>query len=447
MNNRGFVLPIGLMFLAILAIIAIAVVIVTTTDLKIGQNYKINFQAFHNAEAGVHFAVQSIENGLIAGTFTLPEDGQSVSLGGFTIPDDFSFTLSALTRDGTANRYTFSSTAGEVVIEVKARKSLAIGLGVFGDHSVDMKASSAVYSYDSTITTNPTPEGSTKKGHVASNVRVSVKTGATIEGDVLLGDDGAGAEAVYTFTGTPLIFGKAGSDVERIGPDPLGLVGGGHAVLLAGFMETNDNDDPVKWIEAASCEDEDEVDSEVDSEAGSDDDGESAWLRWSPLKFFASLLGISVQSVYADEVAEAVCTSLDLHGSLTLHAGNYCFTDITLRNGACLNIDASAGQVNIWLTGKLEAKNGSSINCTGNPPDFSIFSTSTESLIFKHNADFKGLIYAPYAKVEVMNSGTLYGAVWANEIETKNSAIIYFDEALKTEYQTLGFEIIGWQAN
>jgi Tfp pilus assembly protein PilX len=39
-NEKGAVLPIGLMFLAIISIIGTTAVIITTTDLKIGTNYK-----------------------------------------------------------------------------------------------------------------------------------------------------------------------------------------------------------------------------------------------------------------------------------------------------------------------------------------------------------------------------------------------------------------------
>ena len=50
------VLPLGLMFLAIIAILGTTAVIVTTTDLKIGSNYRASEQAFYAAEAGVEEA-------------------------------------------------------------------------------------------------------------------------------------------------------------------------------------------------------------------------------------------------------------------------------------------------------------------------------------------------------------------------------------------------------
>jgi len=96
-NEKGLVLPIGMMFLGILAIIGIAVIVVTTTDLKIGTNYQTSIKAHGDAESGINFAVQSIENGMRAGTFSLPANiNDSVPLSVFTVPDGFSFVLSDL---------------------------------------------------------------------------------------------------------------------------------------------------------------------------------------------------------------------------------------------------------------------------------------------------------------------------------------------------------------
>ena len=55
-NEKGMVLPLGLMFLAIIAIMGTTTVIITTTDLKIGSNYRASEQAFYAAEAGIEEA-------------------------------------------------------------------------------------------------------------------------------------------------------------------------------------------------------------------------------------------------------------------------------------------------------------------------------------------------------------------------------------------------------
>jgi len=63
-NEKGMVLPVGLIFLAIIALLGSTAVIVTTTDLKIGSNYRASVQAFYNAEAGLARAEAELINDL-----------------------------------------------------------------------------------------------------------------------------------------------------------------------------------------------------------------------------------------------------------------------------------------------------------------------------------------------------------------------------------------------
>jgi Tfp pilus assembly protein PilX len=61
-NEKGMVLPVGLIFLAIIALLGSTAVIVTTTDLKIGSNYRASVQAFYAAEAGLEEAKARFRN-------------------------------------------------------------------------------------------------------------------------------------------------------------------------------------------------------------------------------------------------------------------------------------------------------------------------------------------------------------------------------------------------
>ena len=71
-NEKGMVLPLGLMFLAIIAILGTTAVIVTTTDINIGSNYKKSQQAFYAAEAGINVAMSTIEKDIIFGSVSPP---------------------------------------------------------------------------------------------------------------------------------------------------------------------------------------------------------------------------------------------------------------------------------------------------------------------------------------------------------------------------------------
>ena len=71
-NEKGMVLPLGLIFLAIIVILGATAVIVTTTDLKIGSNYRASQQAFYAAEACTNRAMSTIEKDIIFGSVSPP---------------------------------------------------------------------------------------------------------------------------------------------------------------------------------------------------------------------------------------------------------------------------------------------------------------------------------------------------------------------------------------
>jgi PilX N-terminal len=82
-NEKGMVLPLGLMFLAIIAILGTTAVIVTTTDLKIGTNYRASEQAFYAAEAGVQEALYRLSLFDDGGT-NAPPSGSMININGLT---------------------------------------------------------------------------------------------------------------------------------------------------------------------------------------------------------------------------------------------------------------------------------------------------------------------------------------------------------------------------
>ena len=394
-NEKGFFLPAGLVLLAFITLLGITAVIVTTTDLNIGGNYKQSLQAFQDAEAGVQYAIAKIEEDLKADpqTFTLPTTIGTSSTLTYTVPADFSFVISDISLTG-INRYSFRSTgssgnAGSTV-EVVFKRDPLFQYGAFGDQIVDLKPSGAVYSYDSSLTPNPAPTDSTGDGDVGSNAVVRVYSDTFIDGDVGLGDDGLDPidEADYIWTPDPEITGNV-ADVPRIDPDPLGAIGGALADDFVEYSTDNNN---------SSC-----------------------------------------PEIFNDTLY------LNTGATTTLEAGNYYLTSIILQNGSTLNLDATDGDINIYLNGGLNAISGSTINLTGEPADLTIFSDSTELIDFKHNSIFKGTIYAPYATVGMKNNANAYGMIWANAIDMKNTGQFYFDTALKDKWLADTFSMVSWK--
>jgi len=404
-NEKGMVLPLGLMFLAIITILGTTAVILTTTDLKIGSNYRASEQAFYDAEAGVQYVLKKLAIDLDdsdSETVDLTEDPISLS---YSRPDGFSFTPpTALTSLG-SDQYSFSVTghganSSEATIEVVlslGHKS-AFDYGLFADGLVDLKAGAELYSYDSRDTPDPDPAtfpgASTGEADIGSNTEVITKLGTYVDGDLALGADDSDSpvDAVWTDTGAT-VNGELGTTVGHVDPDPLGA------------------NDPTSEL-------------------------------------YDKFIDIVTTNNNATDKMGAACplagaTDIDLGNgdTMTLTAGDYYITSIILKNGSTLEIDATNGPVNIYLNGivdaedgDMEAKNGSEINNLSQPTDFSIFSNSSQDIVFKHASDFKGTIYAPNADVQLNNSAGVYGLIWGKTVGINNGGGFYFDEAIKDKF-------------
>ncbi|MBN1828649.1 MAG: pilus assembly PilX N-terminal domain-containing protein, partial [Deltaproteobacteria bacterium] len=207
-KDGGFVLVTAILLLAVMVLVGTAVLTQTSIESKITGNLRSDRTAFFNAEAGVQYTLEKLKQDFGAGVL-LPS-GSSIALS-YAAPAGFSCTLpTTLTALG-SNRYRFQvsgnspdgSTAA-IEVELTTAAKSAFQQGLFGDLLVDLKSSSGVYSFDSRVTPHPNPAdypgASTNKADVGSNGEVRVYMDTYIDGSVMLGDNGAGTEAVLTST-------------------------------------------------------------------------------------------------------------------------------------------------------------------------------------------------------------------------------------------------------
>ena len=448
MNQNGAVLIIALVFMILLTLLGLGAVFLTTTDMKIGANYKDSELAFNNAQAGVQYAIGKMEEGLKAWprTFTLPITTTSTPasplISTFAAPTGFMFTYPAeITRiptdssptDDPPDIYEFTcigttpqgSTAS---ITARVRRLPAINFGAFGDELLDLGNLAGVYSYSHTDCIasgcHPLdPSDSTDEGDIGSNESVILRNSAIVNGDVALGEDINGNDGTLTDQGG-VVSGSMGADIPRTDPDPLGIVGGELAAAFITYSATNDNGLAV------------------------DTDG-------------------SIKAGPSIDVKTAGDT-LTLKGKTG--GANYYFTSILVRSSTVLYIDTTSGPVNIYLTGEFTSGNGAEVvnttgcgsasdpcscppsSCTpGAPGDFTIFANSqndpSENITLKNSSVFSGVIYAPCIEVVIDNSADVYGAIMAKRVDIVNNVEIYYDTDLKDKLPSNDLQVISWQDN
>jgi hypothetical protein len=347
----------------------------------------------------VHYVKDCIQQDVLNGALDWLSPSYSVS---YTAPSGFSFgPVTTLTQMPDTNSYLFRVTGrsldSSATIEAQVRRRPTLAFGIFGNAQTDLKAYANVYSYNGKKVANPSPADSDGHADAASNGIFYIKMGTYLDGTVAVGETAGGTPGILQDSGDPVVTGRLGLEVDHIQPDPLGAVGGDVAAEIANAAVSNDNASVSPPITSPKYE-----------------------------------------------------ISLGNTESMTLSAGTYYLEDITLGNGATLDIDASGGPVIIYLkdsgnSGGIEAKNGSIININAEPGDFQIYSDSTGSLVFKHSGHFKGMIYAPYAQVVVMNTADTYGLFWGDNVELKNSGDIYIDTSLTTARLSDDIDLVSWK--
>ncbi len=121
-------------------------------------------------------------------------------------------------------------------------------------------------------------------------------------------------------------------------------------------------------------------------------------------------------------------TSRTISGTTSIAPGTYYYSELILSNNVTVTIDPS-GPVTIWIQGKLEMKNGSSLNWTGDAANLLILSAATGSpgIDVKNSGQFRGAIYAPDAKITLGTGGQFTGAVVGDEVVLNSGSTFSFD--------------------
>ena len=130
----------------------------------------------------------------------------------------------------------------------------------------------------------------------------------------------------------------------------------------------------------------------------------------------------------------------------------YITGDITLGNGATIDVNGPNASLTIYLEGNLEGKYASGFNnFTLDSKRLYIYCLDTcTSITLKNSADFRGAIYAPNATVDLDNSGNIYGSIVSSSFILRNAANVYYDAALRDRTvsdEAVRFMIHRWSEN
>lgn len=121
--------------------------------------------------------------------------------------------------------------------------------------------------------------------------------------------------------------------------------------------------------------------------------------------------------------------ALTINGSdtVTLGAGTYYFSSISITGGGALNV---SGAATIYVSGDVSI-GGNGVSTAQNlPPNLTINVEGTHNVSISGNGAFHGKVYAPQSSINVTGNGDLYGALVGNTFSDSGNGNIHYDLAL-----------------
>jgi len=394
-NEKGFVLPLGLMFLAIITILGTTAVILTTTDLKIGSNYKSSVQTFYLAEAGINHAQGFLKQNISDwNNYTVSQTllSSTLTTGNYTITIEDPNPASGNNRRkivSTAITSTGASAKIEVLLDPQYFSPFSYA--AFGDECVDISGNNAyVDSYNSSVLPW-TGEGNLQNGDVGTN--------SLYADDLDIGNGSIYGDA---------IVGAGGDPDTVISSGPKGIITGSETVLSEPF--------PMSSVTDPGHE--------------------------TSVGILSSTQTISVDT-RVDSISLASKTTITISGDVTLYVDG----DIHISGQAVIVIPAGSS-LTIYASGRIHMAGQGIVNGNARPENLIIYGTDDCSNVhFSGQADLYGAIYAPKADCDSSGQADIFGSIIGNTVDISGQGSIHYDENLNNlgNDTVTNFNVISWK--
>lgn len=379
--RSGAVLFFVLALIGFVSLLAFTSFTLCEVDLQTAQNQVRSTRAFMNADGGVSYVKSELEHSLSGG---VSFHGLQNSIN-IQPPVGMTFDpVTQLTQLPDPNLYTFQVTGRDRTAQTTIEATIRQASAL----TMGVFGDEALYFfpnidvYSYYSTTTPNPTPADSTGEATVGSNEALAIQPNVHID---GRFYIGANDLG-FTGS-YPTGYNVEEVGRINPDPLGAIGGDVAALITDSRSNNDNSNAT-FI-----------------------DGNDKLRIWN--------------------------------SSEVLSAGDYHLSSAQLNGD--LDIDTSSGRVNIYLEGGFETWPGSTINVTGNPDDFRIFSNSSDLIWLRPNNDFRGFVYAPIAEIRIWPNGAFYGVIWGEDVDLHPGGDIYVDLSILDKIKSNRILIVAWK--
>jgi hypothetical protein len=117
------------------------------------------------------------------------------------------------------------------------------------------------------------------------------------------------------------------------------------------------------------------------------------------------------------------------NGSLTLSAGKYIVTSLTLTSNCELKM--GTGPIEIYFSGSLDLKSGTVVNTSQKPSNLLFYGGATATTVdVQGGVDAAFAVYAPTADCSLQGNADVWGALVCDDAHVQGNAHVHYDRAL-----------------
>jgi hypothetical protein len=177
---------------------------------------------------------------------------------------------------------------------------------------------------------------------------------------------------------------------------------------------------------------------------------------------YTNLGALTVSGATTIPAGNRTYTNLTVNSGQTLRIvgpANVVMSNLTVRQNARITIDASHGEVSLWVLDNFVLNQNSQLAATDLQPKHLRVNLLSDNVInpelnvhldnveFDSNSKFYGTLLAPNAEITINSNFEMFGCVLARSINLRSNASFHFDEALlnATGSGMPTFETISWR--
>lgn len=142
--------------------------------------------------------------------------------------------------------------------------------------------------------------------------------------------------------------------------------------------------------------------------------------------------------VIPDDAVNLGAVTLNSNRTLTLTAGNYRLSSLSITANGQLIVDAGTGPVNLYVTGTVRISGNGISNLSRTPSRLSIVQVGGASVTVGGGAALYGTIYAPDSSLTINGAGHRYGSFIGDVVSLSGTGGVHYDQGLRTATGSAG---------